>query len=205
VQPKWLEWAKQLQAIAQNGLAYSPNPYDVERFQQLREIAVEIIATYSQVEHPYILDLLSREAGYATPKVDVRSGVFFDNKILMVRERSDGCWSLPGGWANIGDTPSQVAARETFEESGYSARPIKLVAVYDLDKQGHPAFTTSIYKLFFLCELVGGEAKTSIETDEVGFFAEDNLPPLSMGRNLPHQIQLLFKHYRNPGLPTEFD
>jgi ADP-ribose pyrophosphatase YjhB (NUDIX family) len=205
VENKWLEWAKNLQAIAQNGLAYSENPFDVERFKQLREIATEIMTTYSQVEHSYVLDLFSREVGYATPKVDVRAAVFQQDNILLVKERSDGCWSLPGGWADVHSSPGEVAVREVFEESGYHTRAIKVVGVYDLDKQGHPPFRCSIYKLFFHCELLGGEAAPSIETSEVGFFAEDAIPVLSLGRVMPHQITRLFEHHRNPNLPTDFD
>jgi hypothetical protein len=119
VEPKWLEWTQKLQAIAQNGLTFSENPYDIERYKVLQAIATEIMSTYSNVEHSYILDLFAREVGYATPKVDVRGVVFRDNTILLVKERQDGCWTLPGGWADIGDSPSEAAVREIFEESGY--------------------------------------------------------------------------------------
>ena len=202
---KWLEWVKKLQAIAQNGLTYSENPFDIERFKSLQAIAAEIMATYTNVEHSYILDLFAREVGYATPKVDVRAAVFRDNTILLVKERSDGCWTLPGGWGDVGESPSEVAVKEAYEESGYQTRAVKLLAVYDRDKQGHPPFPYYIYKLFFLCELVGGSPSPSIETESVEFFPEDAIPELSLGRVTPAQITRLFEHYRNPDLPTDFD
>lgn len=205
MQPKWLEWAQKIQAIAQIGLTYAEGPYDIERYKQLRAIAAEIMATYANVEHSYVLDLFANEIGYATPKVDVRGAVFRDNTILLVKERSDGYWTLPGGWADVGETPSEVVVKEIFEESGYETRAIKLLAVYDRDRQGHPPFPFYIYKLFFHCEIVGGSPSTSLETEEVGFFSEDALPELSLGRVMPAQITRLFQHYHNPDLPTDFD
>lgn len=205
MQPKWLEWAQKIQGIAQIGLTYAEGPYDIERYKQLRAIAAEIMATYANVEHSYVLDLFANEIGYATPKVDVRGAVFRDNTILLVKERSDGYWTLPGGWADVGQTPSEVVVKEIFEESGYQTRAIKLLAVYDRDRQGHPPFPFYIYKLFFHCEIIGGSPSTSLETEEVGFFSEDALPELSLGRVMPAQITRLFQHYRNPALPTDFD
>ncbi|MHC5725044.1 MAG: NUDIX hydrolase [Nostoc sp.] len=202
---KWLEWAQKLQAIAQNGLTYSEGVFDIERYKQLQAIATEIMATYSKVEHTYVLDLFSREVGYATPKVDVRGAIFRDDTILLVKEISDGCWTLPGGWADVGESPSEVVVKEVYEESGYQARAIKLLAVYDRDKQGHPPFPFYVYKLFFKCEIIGGSPSSSIETEEVGFFPEDALPELSLGRVTAAEITRLFQHYRQPDLPTDFD
>ncbi|GAB1538200.1 NUDIX hydrolase [Scytonema sp. NUACC21] len=202
---KWLAWAQKLQAIAQTGLTYSENPYDIERFKSIRAIAAEILATHSNVEPSYILDLFSREVGYATPKVDVRGVVFRDDTILLVKEREDGCWTLPGGWADVGESPSEAAVKEIFEESGYLTRAVKLLAVYDRNRHGHPPHPNYVYKLFFLCELVGGTPSASIETEEVGFFPEDGIPELSLGRVTPAQITRLYEHYRNPDLPTDFD
>ena len=127
--PKWLQWAKLLQSIAQNGLTFAQDPYDRDRYTQLQRIAAEIMSTQSGAEFPQLLDLLQQERGYATPKVDVRAAVFRHDEILLVREREDGRWSLPGGWADVGESPSQVAVREIMEESGYSARAVKLLAV----------------------------------------------------------------------------
>ena len=202
---KWLEWVKKLQAIAQNGLTYTENPFDVERYKSLRAIAAEIMATYSKVEPSYVVDLFAREVGYATPKVDVRGAVFRDDTILLVREREDGCWALPGGWADVGDSPSEVVVREIYEESGYHTRAIKLLAVYDRDRHGHPPLSHYVYKLFFQCELVSGSPSPSIETDEVAFFGENEIPQLSLGRVVPAQITRIFQHYRHPDWPTDFD
>jgi len=205
VDTKWLEWAKKLQAIAQNGLTFTENPFDIERYKTLRAIAAEIMATYSNREPSYVLDLFADEIGYATPKVDVRGAVFRNDALLFVKERWDGCWTLPGGWADIGDSPSEVAVREVYEESGYQTRAVKLLAVYDRDRQGHPPFEHYVYKLFFQCELLGGSPSTSIETDEVAFFGEDEIPELSLTRIMPTQIARIFQHHRNPDLQTDFD
>lgn len=169
------------------------------------DIATEIMATYSNVEHSYLLDLFSGEVGYATPKVDVRGAIFRDDTILLVKERADGLWTLPGGWADVGESPSEVVVKEVYEESGYQTRATKLLAVYDRDKQGHPPFPFYVYKLFFQCELIGGSPSSSIETEAVDFFPEDALPELSIGRVTPTQIARLFQHYRQPDLPTDFD
>lgn len=202
---KWLEWARKLQAIAQNGLTYTQNPFDVERYKSLQAIAAEIMATYANLEPKYVQDLFTREVGYATPKVDVRGAVFRDETILMVREREDGCWTLPGGWADVGDSPSEVVVKEVFEESGYHTRAVKLLAIYDRDRHGHPPLAHYVYKLFFHCEIISGEALPSIETDEVAFFKENEIPQLSLGRVVPNQITRIFQHYRHPDLPTDFD
>ncbi len=202
---KWLEWVKKLQAIAQNGLTYTTNPFDIERYKSLRAIAAQIMATYSNVEPSYVVGLFAREVGYATPKVDVRAAVFRDQQLLFVREREDGCWTLPGGWADVGDSPSEVAVREVYEESGYNTRAVKLLAVYDRDRQGHPPLSHYVYKLFFQCELVSGSPLASIETDAVAFFAENEIPQLSLTRIMPAQVARIFDHYRHPDWPTDFD
>lgn len=206
IDPKWLEWGRALQIIAQNGLAYSKNPFDIERFEQVRQIAVEILADHSEPETDTLANLFAHESGYATPKIDVRGAVIQDNRILLVRELLDGGrWTLPGGWADVADAPSAAVLREIREESGYEARVEKLAAVYDRRQHGHPPFYFAIYKLFFLCTLTGGSPTTSIETGGAEFFAETDLPELSLGRVTPDEIHMLFKHYQQPGLPTEFD
>jgi len=206
MQPKWLEWVQALQTIAQNGLAYSQNTFDIERFAAIRALAAEILATYTKTEPGPLLALFANEEGYATPKVDVRGALFQNDKILLVQELlDDGRWTLPGGWADVTDTPSQAVVREILEESGYQSRPVKLAAVYDRNSRGHPLLYFSVYKLFFLCKITGGAPTSSSETGEIQFFAEDNLPELSLGRVTPQEIHMLFEHHRNPGLPTEFD
>jgi ADP-ribose pyrophosphatase YjhB (NUDIX family) len=202
---RWLEWAKRLQAAAQNGLEYNTDPFNVERYTAIRAIALDMMATFSQVEHRVIEDLFDSQVGHATPKIDVRGVVFQDEGILLVQERSDHRWSLPGGWADVYDTPSEATVREIFEESGYRTRAVKLLALLDRTRQGHPPIPFHAYKAFFLCEIEAGEATPSIETAEVGFFREDDLPPLSLGRVNPRQIQRFFQHRDHPEWPADFD
>src|SRR5215471_2057099 len=135
--PKWLQWARALQAIAQNGLTFAGNEYDAERYRAIREIAAEIMASYGTVEKSHVIDLFSKEVGYATPKVDVRGVVFRGNELLCVKEKEDNLWTLPGGWADINESPSEAVTREVFEESGYQTRAVKLLAVYDRSKHDH--------------------------------------------------------------------
>ena len=203
--PQWLTWVKELQAIAQNGLTYGRDPYDLERYAALRQVAAEIAAHYTKVPLPIMQGLFAEETGYATPKVDVRGAVFRDDAILLVRERSDGLWTLPGGWVDVNDPPSVAVEREIREESGYEARAVKLMAVYDRNRHPHPPSPFHIYKLFFLCELQGGAPSHSTETDGVDFFHADQVPPLSTARVTAAQIARAFAHYRNPSWPTEFD
>ncbi len=203
--PTWLEWTQRLQAIAQTGLTYAADQYDIERYEQIRAIAAEIAASYSDAGFERISGLFAEQAGYATPKIDVRGAVFRDDMILLVKERSDGGWTLPGGWADVGDAAGAAVVREIAEESGYLTRAVKLLALYDRNKHGHPPYPFHAYKLFFLCELIGGAAATSGETDAVEFFREDALPELSLTRVMPSQIARLFAHYRHPEWPTDFD
>jgi ADP-ribose pyrophosphatase YjhB (NUDIX family) len=206
MEPNWLIWAKRLAALAQDGLTYSDNPYEIERYHQVREIAAEMMATGFDADRKIFLDLFAREQGYATPKVDVRGAAFRDNKILLVKEKIDNAWTLPGGWADPYQSPSEAVAREVFEEAGFEVRVVKLAAVYDRSKHPHlPLMLFHLYKLFFLCEITGGTATESYETTGVAFFPEDALPPLSISRTLPFQIARMFEHYRNPALPTDFD
>lgn len=202
---KWLEWVKRLQAAAQNGLAYARDPFDVERYTSIRDVATEIAATYADARLDHIRELFEGQIGHATPKVDVRGVVFAGDRVLLVRERSDGLWSLPGGWADVYDTPSQATVREIYEESGYRTRAVKLLALYDRSRQGHGPYPFHVYKIFFQCELVGGDPVHSVETDGVGFFSERELPPLSTGRVTAAQIARFFEHHRHPDLPADFD
>jgi ADP-ribose pyrophosphatase YjhB (NUDIX family) len=203
---KWILWSRQLVAIAQNGLTYAESHFDRERYEQVRQIAANIMAEKSNTEERKVLDLFAGEVGYATPKVDVRGVVFRDDCILLVKERADGRWTLPGGWADVNESPKEAVVREVMEESGYRTRGEKLLAVWDRAKHPHtPPFPYHIYKICILCELVGGEATTSHETEEIGFYPEDGLPKLSISRVTAGQIARLFEHHRDPGLPTDFD
>jgi ADP-ribose pyrophosphatase YjhB (NUDIX family) len=203
--PKWLEWAQRLQATAQTGLTYAQSPYDVERYRVMLELAAEIVAEYSEMDVEQLTGLFAEQQGYATPKIDVRGVVFRDDAILLVKEREDGGWTLPGGWADVGETPTEAVVKEIREESGYETRAVKLLAVYDRNRQGHPPQFFTAYKLYILCELTGGTAASSVETEDVGFFREDALPPLSLNRVLPGQIARMFAHYRHPEWPADLD
>ena len=152
-----------------------------------------------------VLDLFRHERGYATPKIDVRGAVLRDDQVLLVRERDDGGWTLPGGWADVGDTPSAMVVREVKEESGYDVVPRKLAALFDRSKHPHPPIASHAYKLFFLCDLMGGEAAPSFETPEVAFFPRNRLPGLSASRVTEYQIEHMFEHAAHPEWPTTFD
>ncbi len=203
--PDWLGWGRRLQAIAQTGLTYAGSAYDTERYEEIREIAAELMAAHFNASAAEVLDLMSRDTGYATPKVDVRAAVFQADRILLVREREDGCWTLPGGWADVGDSPAKAVVREVKEESGYDVRVTKLAALFDRDLHGHPPIPWHAYKGFFLCEVTGGEPANSTETDGVGFFAVNELPPLSLTRINEEEIRHLFDHSRHPEWPASFD
>lgn len=204
--PPWLNRARRLQAIAQTGLTYCKDEFDIQRYHEIREIAAEMMAEGSSTENaPELADLFAQQSGYATPKIDVRVAAFRDGRILLVRELEDGCWTLPGGWADVGERPSLAAVREAREESGYEVRLTKLAAVFDRNLHGHPPYAFHAYKMFFLAEVVGGAAQNSHETADAQFFAEDQLPPLSLLRVTPSQIAHLFEHLRHPELPTSYD
>jgi ADP-ribose pyrophosphatase YjhB (NUDIX family) len=200
-----LAWARKVQAIAQNGLAFTQDPFDRERYQQLQELVTQVLQAQLDVPVQQAATFWEGECGYATPKVDVRGAVFTADRVLLVRERSDGRWTLPGGWVDVNDAPSEAVAREILEESGYRARPTKLAALVDKNRHPHPPGIHHIYKLMFLCELTGGAAAVSQETDAVDFFALGALPPLSTGRILASQIERLYRHHLEPSLPTDFD
>lgn len=200
-----LEWARKVQAIAQNGLAFTHDPFDKERYTQLTELVTSILASELHIPVAQAKGFWEGEEGYATPKVDVRGGIFEEDRVLLVRERSDGRWTLPGGWVDVNDSPSGAVEREIFEESGYRARAVKLAALIDKLRHPHPPGIHHIYKLFFLCERTGGEPTVSSETDAVQFFPVQALPELSTGRVLASQIERLHQHHLNPELPTYFD
>jgi ADP-ribose pyrophosphatase YjhB (NUDIX family) len=208
LEPDWLAWAREVQAIAQTGLTFSNDQYDRDRYIALESLAARVMAAQSHADLSAVETLFAAQEGYATPKIDVRGAVFDDSgRILMVREVLDeGRWTLPGGWADVNLTPAENVAKEVLEESGFKVRVRKLAAVWDRTRQGHGPSPFSAFKLFFLCEIIGGAATTSLETSEVAFFAEDALPAdLSAGRVLPHQLRRMFEHFRTPSLPTDFE
>jgi len=206
--PRWLDWAQRLQMIAQDGLSYDPRPFDKFRFEQVREIAAEIMAAYGGEDFEMIHALLNGETGHATPKVDSRGVVFRGDEILLVQEKADNNrWTLPGGWVDINEPPSLAVEREVWEESGYRVRATKLLALYDRNKHGHPPHIYHIYKVFFLCELLSDERDEgdNLETAGVAFFKPDAIPELSIGRVTPAQIARFFEHRLHPEWPTDFD
>lgn len=203
----WLRWVKSLRAISQTGLHFSRDPFDTERYEQVRGIAAEILAQHSNLSRQEIVTLDAAETGYATPKVDVRGAAFRDGRILMVSETGDGGrWTLPGGWADPNETPAEAVAREVFEESGFQVAVRKLAGVYDREKQGLvPPYPFHIYKHFFICEIIGGAARESVETGGARFFGLDELPELSVARVSAYLIGRCFEHWRHPDWPADFD
>ena len=205
-EPSWLTLGREFQAIAQIGLAFSQDPFDRQRYERIRELAASLLAQGAGLGDHAMLDYFRRESGYATPKVDVRAAAFLEGKVLLVREISDGAWTLPGGWGDVNQCARECVEREIQEESGFQARAIKLAAVWDYRRQRNVAsHPYSIYKFFFICELTGGEARSSIENSAVEFFRRDQLPELSLGRVTPDQIGRMYEHRNNPELMTEFD
>ncbi|WP_075620433.1 NUDIX hydrolase [Paenisporosarcina indica] len=202
---KWLEWAKRIQALSQSGLTFSKDVYDMERYEELRSISVEIMAEHTELEMQKIKDLFTNEIGYQTPKVDVRGVVFKDNQILMVRENIDGRWSLPGGFCDVGLSPSENIVKEVKEESGYDVISTKLLALMDKNKHPHPPQPYHYYKLFIQCEIIGGSPTAGIETNSIQFFSATNLPTLSIDRNTESQLITLFEFLENPTKETIFD
>jgi ADP-ribose pyrophosphatase YjhB (NUDIX family) len=202
---KWLEWAKQLQSIAQAGLTFAENQYDLDRYQQIRDLAVEILHQYTEVSNEKIRDLFTNETGYQTPKVDIRSSVFKENKILMVKEKIDGKWSLPGGWADVNTSVSESAAKECLEEAGARVNPKRIIAIQLANKQNELLFPYTIYKIFIECELVKYNFRENTETLDVGFFSIDSLPELSTNRNTLSQIKMCFGAKKCKVFETIFD
>ena len=206
--PRWLLWAREMQALAQTGLALTRDPYDRERYQRLRGLAARIMTEHRGQDVQPIEALFAGDIGYATPKLDVRGAVFRDSRLLLVRETADGDrWTLPGGWADVNESPFESVVKEVREESGFDVRVAKLAAVWDRARHPHvPSYTFHIWKLFFVCEIIGGEARGGLETSAVEFFAEDELPrDLSISRVLLPQLRSMFEHMRRPELPTDFD
>ena len=194
---KWIEWVKQIQAIAQAGLTYSKDVYDIERFQQLRNISIEMMSHYTKTDWEVVEHLFASETSYQTPKVDIRAVVFQNEEMLFVKEKSDGKWALPGGWADIGLTPTEVAAKEVWEEAGYKVDNFRLLAIFDKQKHDLSPSISHVYKIFIGCEIVGGEKQIGIETEDVQFFGKMNIPDLSLSRNTRWQIKQMFTYMNN--------
>lgn len=199
-----LDYIKRVRAIAQNGLTYCENPYDIERYEELKELSFNMLNILTDAPIEKIKNFFTDEKGYQTPKVDVRAVVMKNDKILLVKEKIDGKWSLPGGWCDIGFSPSQMAKKEIWEEAGYEVSVEKLLALYDKECHGHPKDIYHIYKLFFKCSIIGGDGLGGMETSDVGYFPINDLPPLSLTRNTEEQISAMFDLYFNDK-ETAFD
>jgi ADP-ribose pyrophosphatase YjhB (NUDIX family) len=205
-EPRWLEWVRGLQAIAQAGLTYARDPFDLERYRDVRRIAAEIAAEHSAGDVAAIEGLFASAHGYPTPKIDVRAAVIVDDRILLVREQDDGGWALPGGWADLGESAAQAVVRETREEAGVEVRAVKLIALYDRQRHDHPRHPDYSYKAFFSCKpRCEIEPHAGPETTGAAFFPRTALPQLSLPRVTPRQIALAFVHEADPALATEFD
>ena len=200
-----IELVKQIQAIAYAGLEYCENDFDRERYEELRKLSQLLLAEITDTPLEKIQNLFANEVGYQTPKVDVRAVVFKENKILMVKEKIDGRWSIPGGWADISYSPSEIALKEAREEAGAEVKTVRLLAVIDKLKHDYPISPFHIYKLFILCELVNDTISSGTETSDVNFFAQNNLPPLSASRITEEQISMLFRLWENPSEQVVFD
>jgi ADP-ribose pyrophosphatase YjhB (NUDIX family) len=201
----WLARAKRLMALAQTGLAYAGNDYERDRYRELEGLSLKMMADLTGETVGKIKPFFEGNRGYQTPKVDVRAGVFRKGKILLVREKADGRWAPPGGFADIGYSPARTAAKETREETGLKVEPTRLIAVLDKALHPHPPSPFHIYKLMFLCRERGGTLEAGWEVLDVAFFDRTKLPPLSRERITRGQIGLFYKFLKRPGLKTVFD
>ncbi len=203
--PRWLDWAREIQGLCQTGLTFASSDYETQRYTRLSELAAEMVAAHTLESRESLVDNFLAQPGYATAKIDVRGAVIRDGRILLVQERRDQRWCMPGGWADVGDIPSEMVAREVWEESGFEVTARKVLAVYDANRGGRPLEFFHAYKIIFLCEITGGEARPSDETMDVGFFSFDELPPLSWQRTNGKHLEEVRAHMEHHGRPAAFD
>ena len=202
---KWIEYAIEIQSIAQAGLAYVKDEYDKERYERLRDIAAKMLVLKSDLPLNKVKDLFCNETGYPTPKVDTRAAVFKDNQILLVQEKN-GTWSLPGGWCDVDQSIGRNVVKETNEEAGLQVKPVKLIAVQDRNLHNEPIYAYGVVKVFVLCELLGGEFKENSETIQSQYFSLDQLPsPLATEKVTRKQIELCFEANTSKNWQTQFD
>lgn len=203
--PNWLDWAREIQQLCQTGLAFSESDYDTERYKRLTEIAAEITSSFSDIDKKSLSNNFLSHHGYATPKVDIRAAIIENNKILLVQEKMDNKWAMPGGWADVGESPSESVVRETKEECGLDVVPKKVIGLYDANRDGRPLEFFHAYKIVFLCEVVGGELSTSNETIDVKYFNVDELPALSTSRTNQGHIDDIIWNIEKPTIQTVFE
>lgn len=201
----WLKWAIEIQALAQNGLTYTKDVYDKERFERLREISAEMLAEKTDIPVDKIKDLFCNEKGYQTPKLDTRAAIFKDGKILLVHE-NNGTWALPGGWVDVLESVGSNTIKEVKEETGLDVRNQKIIAIQDRNKHNTPSYAYGICKVFVLCELLGGEFKENTETTEIKYFSLDEVPQnLANEKTSMEQIEMCFRALNDSNWQTEFD
>lgn len=201
---RWLEWAMELQSLAQAGLTYGKDVYDKERYARIRDLSAEMLAYKTDISVEKVKELFCNETGYQTPKLDTRAAVFEDGKILLVKEK-DGKWSLPGGWVDVNLSVKENVIKEVKEESGLRVSADRIIAVQDRAKHNLPAYAYGICKIFILCSVIDGQFEENIETTESQYFNEDELPELATEKNNGEQIRLCFEAYRSKYWKTVFD
>ncbi|MCR1898544.1 NUDIX hydrolase [Irregularibacter muris] len=202
---KWLQYAKKLQAIAQAGLEYSKDKYDIERFEEIRDISIDIMHNYTDIEHAKIKELFASETGYQTPKIDVRAAVLKEDRILLIKEKIDGLWAMPGGWADVDCSLKENLIKEAMEEAGAEIIPQRILSLEDAKKHSSLPMPYGIYKIIVQCRLVKINFKKNIETSEVGFFSLDELPALSLGRTTKEHIKMALETNEKPFHEAIFD
>lgn len=201
---KWLQWAVELQSIAQAGLHYTKDKYDEERFERIREISAEMISYKTEIPIEKVKDLFCNEKGYQTPKLDSRAAIFKDNKILLVQE-NNGTWSLPGGWVDVDVSVKENVIKEVKEEAGLDVTADYIIAVQDRDKHNLPIYAYKICKIFIFCTVIGGEFQTNIETIDSKYFGLDELPNLAEEKITKEQISMCFDALNSEHWTTLFD
>ena len=202
--PRWLEWAKELQFIAQAGLTYTKDPFDLERFERIREISAEIMSHQSDLPVEKVKGLFCNETGFQTPKLDTRAAIFKDGKILLVKEKA-GVWSLPGGWVDVNQTIKTNTEKEVKEEAGLDVKAVRLIAVQDRNLHNVPPYAYNVCKAFVLCEVTGGSFQSNIETTESRYFSLDEIPALAEEKNSKEQIAMCFAAYQDKNWEVQFD
>ena len=202
--PRWTDWVRELQALAQAGLEYSPDPYDRERFQRIREIAAEMVSEGSGLPLERVKDLFCGESGYQTPKLDTRAAIFQGDAILLVQER-DGRWALPGGWVDEDQSVASNTVKEVREEAGLEAEPLRLIAVQDRNLRNPTPYLYGVCKVFVLCRALGGQFQPNLETLSSGYFPLDQLPSLAVEKTTAEQIALCFAARQDPNWVVPFD
>ena len=202
---KWLKWAIEIQSLAQAGLAYTNNVYDIERYERLREISAEMIAEKSNINLDKVKDLFCNEKGYQTPKIDTRAVIFKDNKILLTHE-NDGTWSLPGGWCDVLESVKSNTIKEVKEETGLDVEAIKVISIQDRNKHNKPIYAYGVCKVFVLCKVTGGKFVENIDTTEIRYFSLDDIPSnLAEEKTNKEQIEMCFNAYKDENWQTQFD